>query len=187
MAVFGRTDVLKGMFKKTDAMVLVAKAIADALDTKSKLYKDMEAQHKEGLKSGKEASFTFPICEGARGIVDTVKTRTVKDAMHESHRINVDVFIAPFCDDLVLVSDLKDAVIKGEFNSATDVGIYETPKSFSAVALKAGHLCILTPEDVHAALIDANSMGLGMLGLHQEAMTTKLILKISTGLVKLKC
>jgi len=86
------------------------------------------------------------------------RTKPVNSAKFEAHRHYIDLQYVVEGIEIIRNSCLIDCRPQGEYDSENDVQFF-TSEFFSSITLKAGMVCILYPEDVHAPGLAYDSPG----------------------------
>ena len=81
--------------------------------------------------------------------VQEYETVPAADKQMEAHRRYYDVQYVVAGEELLQYAPLDGLAAAAPFDEGADFGLFETPDAPSAVALHAGDLAVLAPEDAH--------------------------------------
>ena len=86
--------------------------------------------------------------------VERYETKSLEDAVTESHRKYIDIQLVLQGEEIIRVNNIADLIVKQEYDAERDVIFYETPsQNNEEVVLQAGMFCLLFPQDAHSPQI----------------------------------
>ena len=147
MAIFGSiNDIVKN--------VHFNKRIVDGLDYIAALTSDAFS----GLKEGDSQKISL---DGDRlfALNQIYKTRPVDQAKFEGHRKYIDLQYVFEGIETIRYSSLSDCRPQSDYEEKNDVQFF-TSDFFTPIAMKAGSVCILYPEDIHAPGVLLDTRGI---------------------------